>query len=53
MYIDILETLTRCEEEDIGEVNVHGYNKQFYISSMSNQGFIVQQEKDVFRLLIP
>ena len=53
MLIEIVEVLTRCEEENETELNTHGTNTHFFISSLSNSGFVVTQDGELFRLSLP
>ena len=55
MKVELIEVLTRCEEEISSDLNVHGINSHFYVSSLSNSGFVVTQDKDkeIFRLSLP
>eukprot|EP00483_Globobulimina_turgida_P004363 UN04372 len=53
MVVQLVEILTRCEEESVSELNVHGINSHFFLSSLSNSGFVVTQNDDIFRLSLP
>ena len=53
MLIEIVEILTRCEEQNETELNLHGTNTHFFVSSLSNSGFVVTQDGELFRLSLP
>lgn len=53
MKIELIEVLTRCEQETITELNIHGINSHFFVSSHSQSGFVVTQNKEIFTLSLP
>lgn len=50
--IQLREILTRCEEQNEFELNLHGYNSHFYANTVSNSGFVVQQDGYVFLSIV-
>ena len=53
MKIELIEVLTRCEQETISELNIHGINSHFFVSTHSKSGFVVTQNKEIFTLSLP
>eukprot|EP00483_Globobulimina_turgida_P006474 UN06484 len=53
IVVQLVEILTICEPESISELNVHGINSHFFISSLSHSGFVVTRNDDIFILSLP
>ena len=53
LMAEMVEIMTRCDEEKLSQLNVHGANTHFTVSSQSNTLFVVHQEGETFKISLP
>lgn len=53
LRVEMVETMTRCEEEERAQINVHGDHSHFTVSSLSNNAFVVEQHGGSFKISMP
>ena len=53
LRVEMVEIMTRCEEEELSQINVHGDHTHFTVSSLSNTQFVVKQHGGTFKISLP